>query len=508
MSYYESPEQRRAREFRNQIRNLENNMSRLNQNNSRLQEQLDRAGKERKQAEQRFNRVINQQNKENQRLSQSLRKLNDEVERQEREYRQQVQAMQRKHDADIKRQNERIASESARLQQNINQTRSEMESFRRQTEAEFENIRAVRERDLQWARNSFQQVDQRIDDIQQQLANEKANQREIAEYWIQQAQRIRNEIRENYRPEKFEAEKWDKLNRNISYAESVIDSAPQASMSSGHLAFSEAFELRSSLIAQEFKWQETLEAVRTIQAQVITNIEDAKNRKYEFEMDGEKVVDDNGVDYWTYGQLSVLENRVSEAGRKLDSDVENLTTEQLEEYERTFAGFLEENALLENASHTNLAMARARVDMAEKIGDVLGDSFLMTEADGDYFKEEPREEYHAVFLNPQTLEEAVVVINPEPDENGVVTNHAEVIIKTPSNNAEDRRRINDTIVRNVAQQVEGFNLPCSEKYGLRTNEEAERLGNISAVSQGQEIARSGVSCLNDRGQIVKPAESH
>ena len=154
---------------------------------------------------------------------------------------------------------------------------------------------------------------------------------------------------------------------------------------------------------------------------------------------------------------------------------------------------LAELSLLENAAAANLSMAQGRYNMAERIGRVLGDQFLMVDSDGDYFAQENRDEYHAVFRNNTTGEEAVVTITPLVGEDGVVVNHAELIVGVPTNSKEDRKRINDAVVSSVAREVPDFKLPCSGQYGENTNAEAQRTGNISAVSDGEEQARTQCS---------------
>lgn len=524
MSYYETREQRQIRELQNQLRAT----TRENAARSRAQADLERRVRqneaERRRTESRLQesisrqqRQIQEQERENQRLGASIQALDQEIIAQERRHNEQFQQMQQQHSRDIRQTNERITRVSQQLQGQITQTRHEIEGqisdLRTHTNQQLNAIRQQRDRDIAWTRQQFENTNSRITSLEQMIENH----HELSEYWIFQAQRLIASIRSDLHPER-EPQRWEQLQQTIQNAISDLNSsAYQSAISNGRTAYQEAYALRDVLITHELEWQSTLEAVRQSETALLENLAAAQGRTYTFELDGEQITEERGVDYWTYGQLSVLIERINTVRNQLNMNTESLSIEQLRSYLQQLSELLGELSLLENAAATNLSMAQGRYHMVERIGRVLGDQFLMVDQDGDYFAQENRDEYHAVFRNPTTGEEAVVTITPLVGEDGVVVNHAELIVSVPTNSQEDRDRINNAVVSQVAQEVPEFRLPCSGQYGENTNAEAHRTGNISAVSAGYEQVRSqcsrnGVShqgvMLSNPVTRISPTEEH
>ena len=83
------------------------------------------------------------------------------------------------------------------------------------------------------------------------------------------------------------------------------------------------------------------------------------------------------------------------------------------------------------------------------------------------------------------------MITPIYGEDGIVTNHAEVIIGNADNDPVTREKINEAVQSALQSEglIEGA-FPCYQRYGERTREEAERVGNIEAVSAGLSSARA------------------
>ena len=501
MSYYETREQRQIRELQNQL----NAANRANAQSSRIQEELSRrlrqTEKERRQHEralqesiERQQRVLENQEQRSRNLSAAVKELNREIIAQEQRHNDHIQQLHQQHEHEIRQQNERISQVAHQLQGQISQTRLELQSeisaIHIDTNRKINALEEQRRRDMDWTRQQLESTNSRISSLEQQIANH----RDLADYWITQAQRLLSQIKEELRPEHFAAQQWQQLQQVVQNAVNDFNSNMyQAAASNGRDAYQEAYILRDSLIEMELEWQQTLEAVRQTESSLLENAVAAAGRIYEFEMDGEHITEDRGVDYWTYGQLSILNNRINEVRNRLNENTEELSTDDLLHFREELTGLMEELSLLENAAASNLTMAQGRFSMAQRIGSVLGDQFLMVDQDGDYFGQENRDEYHAVFHNPTTGEEAVVTITPLIGEDGIVVNHAELIVNVPTNDPKERSLINDAVVRQVAREVEGFQLPCSGQYEERTNDEARRTGNISAVSNGDEQVRSQCS---------------
>lgn len=500
MSYYETREQRQIRELQNQLRASTRENAARSRAQADLERRLRQNESERRRTENRIQESISrqqhqiqEQERENQRLGASIQNLDQEIIAQERRHNEQFQQMQQQHAMDIRQTNERITNVSHQLQGQITQTRRELEgqisNLRTHTEQELSAIRQQRECDVAWTRQQFENTNSRITSLEQMIENH----HELSEYWISQSQSLIASIRSDLHPER-ESQRWEQLQQTIQNAESDLRSgAYQSAISNGRTAYQEAYALRDVLIAHELEWQSTIEAVRQSEMVLLENLTAAQGRTYTFELDGEQITEDRGVDYWTYGKFSVLIERINAVRNQLNMNTESLSIDQLRNYLQQLSELIGELSLLENAAATNLSMAQGRYNMAERIGRVLGNQFLMVDQDGDYFAQENRDEYHAVFRNSTTNEEAVVTITPLVGEDGIVVNHAELIVGVPTNNKEDRERINSAVVSQVAQEIPEFKLPCSGQYEENTNAEAHRTGNISAVSDGDEQVRSQCS---------------
>lgn len=142
--------------------------------------------------------------------------------------------------------------------------------------------------------------------------------------------------------------------------------------------------------------------------------------------------------------LTIIKNRIQKVREKM-GNLQNATIDELTTYEQKINSLIEELALVENASHINVAMSLSRFQTAVKIGEILGDEFEMIDSDGDFYCEENREEYHAVYVNPATGDKVVVVITPVSDEAGVVSNHIELI----AGNSMDNDIVNRGTIHNV-----------------------------------------------------------
>jgi len=468
----------------------EQRQSLTQQNNTEWEQLRQRYERSEQQNRQQMEELERQYQQENT----AIRNLHSELRRQEQQHSQRIRQIQQQQDRERQQMQERLSRESQKLRDAITHVRTEMEQLSAQTQEQFAAAQVQHRQDMLMTKEEIQNIRRHTDQLEQQIAKEKEQQRILAEYWIAQAQRIAADIRENCRPEKFEPQKWHGIQQEIANAQSDFQTEIfQTAVGSGRSAFQAASELRDSLIEQELEWQKHLETARQMQIRLLQELEEAETRSYQFELDGQPTEDHRGVDYWTYGQLSVLVQRIEETSSRLSTSTEELTTEQLAELTQELHTLSVELAMLENAAAVNLTMANERYQMAVRIGEVLGDSFLMDEQDGDYFASENRDEYHASFTNPDTGEQAVVVITPLLGNDGVVTNHAEVLVRTPDNNPDYRKEVNHAVVQNISRDIPDFQLPCSEQYAEHTNEEAERLGNISAVSEGMETVRSQCS---------------
>ena len=179
--------------------------------------------------------------------------------------------------------------------------------------------------------------------------------------------------------------------------------------------------------------------------------------------------------------------------------------EELQSAEEKVRALQEQLALVENAAHINVAMSVSRYETAAKIGSILDSNYQMIDSDGEFFGREDREEYHAVFQNPVTGDQVAVVITPIPDENGVITNHIELIVGNADNNPITRDRITHEVAEKLrASGVEGCSFPCARRFGDETAQEVARVGDIAAVESGDEKVRATIPGTPAQARAVAP----
>ena len=248
--------------------------------------------------------------------------------------------------------------------------------------------------------------------------------------------------------------------------------------------------MKEELVAAELEWNYWYNAVKSRESQLLQELDSAENRIYEVDTADGVLEYSNGIDYWTFGQLSILRNQIDDL-RSSIQNINSLTRTELEANEEQFRALQEQLALIENAAHINVAMSVSRYETATKIGNILDSNYEMIDSDGEFFGREDREEYHAIFQNPITGDQVAVVITPILDESGTITNHIDVIVGNADNNPVTRDRIWREVTGKLEiSGVEGCSSSCAGRFGDATLEEVARVGNIVAVEDGDEKARA------------------
>ena len=259
----------------------------------------------------------------------------------------------------------------------------------------------------------------------------------------------------------------------------------------GREAFYGAMDMKEELALAALEWNYQYNSVRTRERQLLEALEEAEHRVYEIDTEEGTYQYNNGIDYWTFGQLTILRNQIATARAYLEH-AEEMKLPQLQEAEEELYSLQEQLLLLENAAHINVAMSVSRYETASKIGAILDDNYEMMDADGEFFAREDREEYHALFQNPVTRDQVAVVITPIPDEGGVVTNHIELIVGNADNNPVTRDRIAQEVAEKLRSAgLEGCSFAaCSGRYGDHTPQEVARVSDMTAVERGDEKVRA------------------
>lgn len=505
MSHYETPEQRQIRELRNKISSVTNqSINQLNQNNA-LRRELEVVRRQQQTENARLLQQMQQQqeasHRERVQMSATIRELDSQVRERERLQQERIQAMHNQHEAQIHQLENEFQTEHQGLRDEIQQTRSEMQRgisrLRTETDQKLQHQRDELQRNLNNVsvrlEGQISAVDRKVNSLAQQIAEREQGDRELAEYWAQEAERMLNQIREASREQLLDPKSVMVLERKIRQAhEDIRGGQYQSSITAGRDGFFDALDMKEELVAAELEWNYWYNAVKSREAQLLQELESAENRVYEIYTDDGVIEYNNGIDYWTFGQLSILRNQIAETRNNMQN-IDSMSRTQLQDAEEQLRALQEQLALIENAAHINVAMSVSRYETAAKIGNILDSNYEMIDSDGEFFGREDREEYHAIFQNPNTGDQVAVVITPIPDEAGIVTNHIELIVGNADNDPVTR----DRIAREVAEKlrvsgVEGCSFPCARRFGDATAQEVARVGDIAAVEDGDEKARASL----------------
>ena len=505
MSHYETPEQRQIRELRTKLNALTSQLNNVNEMNGNLKDNLANL---RRQYQAQLDTMLEKM-RESQAaaaraassMSERMKELDKEVKAREEKQLQIIAAMQRQHQKQIEHMEARMEEEKDGLRKEISRTRSEMEKelgeLRQETDAKLNAQRTETQHRMEELRTDLRRdisaVDQKLDSLAAQITERENGKKELAVYWAQEAARMINQIRDIFRSQLIDEVALGKISRRMEAAQSDIASGVfESAISNGREAFYEAMDMQDALAAATLEWNYWANAVKTRENQLLQELNVAENRVYQVQSCGETVEFDNGIDYWTYGQLTITRDRIAATRKELEQ-LESMTTEELQDKEEQLRRLQMQLALVENASEINVAMSVSRYETASKIAAILGEEYEQLEYDGEYFGTEDREEYHAFFQNPMTGDQVVVVITPIPDEQGVVTNHIDLLVGNADNNPVTRDQMGKQIAAGLRTRgVEGCSFNCANRFEDNTAEEVERVGDIEAVERGDEKVRAKV----------------
>lgn len=503
MSLFETSTQRQIRELRNRIVSITTQGIHETAQNNALRREIEAVRRQQQVENNRLLQQIQQQEFAAQRsrvqLNETIRELDARVQERERLQNERIRTMQIQHEEQVSRLKTELQSEQQGLRNEIRQTRSEMQQglsrLRTETDQKLQKQREENQRNLSQMSEKLEgkinAVDIKVNTLIQQIVEKNQGDKELAEYWVQEASRILNQIKEMFREQLFDNKRISVLERKISQAnDDIKGDRYQSAITAGRDAFFDALDMKEELAAAELEWNYWFNAVKLRESELLQDLDGAENRVYEIDTEDGPYQYSNGIDYWTFGQLTIVKDQISKFRNTLQN-ADQMTLTELQQAEEQLRALREQLALVENAAHTNVAMSVSRYETAAKIGNILDSNYQMINADGEFFAREDREEYHAIFQNPVTNDQAAVVITPIPDESGIVTNHIDLIL----GNADNNPVVRDRMVREVAEKLrssglDGCSFPCARRFGDETAHEVARVGNIEAVEMGDEKTRA------------------
>lgn len=535
MSHYETPEQREIRELRSQISLMNYKVDIRNRENEKLRRQIEVVrGQQAAENERMMRQMRLQQQKFEQQGSQKestmsveLQALNREVRERERLQNEKIAGIREQHEARVRDMNARLKKETdgirgdlRELQDENQRNRKEIQRTQAEMRSRLDEIRQETERKLREQKDELHRtidtvntrlegkilsVDGKVQTLMNQLSTKESSARELAQYWVQEAERLMRSLKETYRSSLFNEKRVRRLEQDLRDAARDIETGHyDSAIKTGRDAFRDGMEMKEDLAVAELEWNYAYNSLRNRESRLLEDLDSAGHRIYSVDTEEGTITYSNGIDYWTNGQLSVTEERVQKLRERM-GDLLDASAEELGEYEREIINLTEELALVENASHTNVAMSLSRYRTAVKIGEILGKEFHMLDSDGDFYGEENRDEYHAVYVNSVTGDSVVAVITPVPDESGVVSNHIELIAGNGmDNDLRNRHMIHRKVTEKLRESgIREIDLErCADRHGADVRQVIARAGNIAAVAAGDEKVRIGVPGRGEQEDLV------
>lgn len=93
--------------------------------------------------------------------------------------------------------------------------------------------------------------------------------------------------------------------------------------------------MKEDLAAAELEWNYWFNAVKTRETELIQAFDSAEHRVYEIDTEDGIIIYDNGMDYWTYGQLTIVRNQMTELRQSLENTTD-MTLEELQAAEEKY----------------------------------------------------------------------------------------------------------------------------------------------------------------------------
>ena len=256
-------------------------------------------------------RLLNLQN----RCNQQIDGLNHELQRQASTYQETMKHMEN------------------RFREKLHQQDSDFKDYLRKQRNEFEKS----------LRNSHQNLQTQINVINEKMEVERRTQEEIAGYWINQSQKILDDIDSKYRHRLFASREWEMLSMRLSCAKDDLEKGSIASAltTSREVSF-QAIGLQDKVIAAEWEWTK-------LYNHTVSNLMDAKERIAILESltyveqaeNGEESVPAR-VDFWSKGALAEAKQKLETLENTTRSESDNFSSDELR-------SFIEQISVLDNS---------------------------------------------------------------------------------------------------------------------------------------------------------------
>ena len=345
MSYYETAEQRQIREQRNRIERLTAELNGTSAQRDALRRERENVLRRVQRENERLSRQIRQQQQAADRkvsqMSAAVQRLDAQVKERERLQNNKIEAMQRQHRQQVQRLETEHQEAQQELQAEIGRNRREMRRsislLREETDQKIREQKEEASRALAQVSSKLEgqinEVNRTVNTLAQQIAEREQGDRELAVYWAQEAARMVTQIRETFQPQLLDDRKIGLLDRKIRQAgDDVKGGQYQSAITAGREAFYGAMDMKEELALAALEWNYQYNSVRTRERQLLEALEEAEQRVYEIDTEEGTYQYNNGIDYWTFGQLTILRNQIATVRASLEH-AEEMKLPQLQEAE-------------------------------------------------------------------------------------------------------------------------------------------------------------------------------
>jgi len=443
----EEQELRRLREQESRLRSVQQDLP------ERLNAVKEQARREFQQRLAPLEQRAQQQEKETQKLTSNLADLEKDTQKRLQQQRQEFQTAVRESE---NRQQQALQRETSRLEsamrQGFEQQRSEY--LRITSEQRQEYTRLIAQQDQKFtqliaqerqARERGQQIlQQQIDQVVTDIAQEKQRKAKIAEDLLADVETIWSQINRDYQHQRFAPGRLADLHRGLEIARNNIQAGvTEAAIATTQQTYLDLADLRLELEQKEQEWLLFYNAALEDLKSLITEVQANRECEIEVRQGNEAEKFKLEVDYWVNGRLSQYEQQLNDLESQLKAGESTLTTEQVKELGEKIAAL--QPILGEIVEQAKLAIlgSQLRVEIADKVVEVLeslGYTLVNPNSDAVYEGDDQRNSY-VVKVKNIAGDEVVTVISPEKEfgSNSVsINSFSETIVdeKATKQNAE------------------------------------------------------------------------
>jgi hypothetical protein len=376
--------------------------------------------------------------------------------------------------------NRQIWEQSRQFQQSISALGQEMASQRR------EYLHLIQQQGERFDR-ALQAQENKIQAIQNALAQKEMSEKQQASQWIQDTERYIAMIDREYRHEKFKPGALQQIQAEFALTQGNYNQGYyQAAIATAQASYLSASKLRLELERLELEWEACLEAAKQGATETLALCEAQQACRFTFDTDAGAEEVAGEIDFWTQGALSRLRETVKAELVRLGAP-ETLTLEQLKQAIEQSEQWRNQCLDLTDKAKEALIASQLRNNIGQTIESALEQAGWEL-VDSTYHGRDFRHAVHIKLQNPQG-DEIVAIISPEQAEGNVIRNKLNIAFFDRSTNDEAFRQARLKALTNALQE-DGLDISQPQCKPGTENQPAQDAGKLNfqelrqAVTEG------------------------